>query len=179
MDSYQLGNALAFGTLLQRHSGRVLGYLRKRLSHSPQSDVLAEDLLQEVFFKLHRSRKLYDRNLKFLPWLFSIARSVLLDHLKKPHLEMLSNFDQLPEVAVEVRGEDFVPIPGEQNPGLQQAIRSLPPQQQEALHLRFGDDLKFEEIARRLAIQPPNARQLVHRGLTALRKRLKGKGLQS
>lgn len=83
MESYKMGEVVAFELLFERHSGKVLSYLSKRL----QAPKEAQDLLQEVFFKLHRSRHQYNRTLPFSPWLFSITRSMWIDFLKKRRLE--------------------------------------------------------------------------------------------
>lgn len=161
MESYQLGAGAAFDILFQRHSGRVFGFLSKRLSKKKE----AEDLLQEVFFKLHRSKHLYNTTLPFSPWLFSITRSVLLDFAKKRNLEDL------------VAQEDLERIPSEehhfgknQEGDLGEKLGTLPQAQRQAVSLRVYDEETFEEIALRLSTTPENARQLVSRGLKKLRQ---------
>jgi len=120
--------------------------------------------LQEVFFKLHRSKHLYNATLPFSPWIFSIARSVFLDFMKKKNLEDpvdTNDFDKIttPEpVAVEY--------------DLQGLVSALPDSQREALSLRVYEDKTFEEIALRLSTSPENARQLISRGLKKIRQTL-------
>lgn len=160
MEMYKVGDAIAFEVLFERHSGLVFGYLKKRLSKAKN----AQDLLQEVFLKLHRSRHQYDRTLPFSPWLFSIARSVWLDCVKKKNIEYATE----PEVI-----EDMV------NPeqmmeavtsGLDmEVLNQLPATQKEAVSLRVIDDATFDEIALKLSTSPENARKLVSRGLKKLR----------
>lgn len=153
-----MGDAAAFDILFQRHSPRVFGYLAKRLVHKKET----EDLLQEVFFKLHRSKHLYNATLPFSPWMFSITRSVLLDFAKKKNLEDPvegSNFDQIPSIEIESPIQDLSDILG-----------LLPDQQRQAVSLRVYDEQTFEEIASRLSTSPENARQLVSRGIKKLRQ---------
>ena len=76
---YQNGDDMAFEILYRRNAPRVLGYLKSKL----RNHTSAEDVLQLAFLKLHSSRALYDSKLQFLPWLFTISRSVLFDHLRK------------------------------------------------------------------------------------------------
>lgn len=161
MESYKMGETIAFEVLFERHSGRVQGYLQKKL-FSPKE---AQDLLQEVFFKLHRSRHLYNGTLPFSPWLFSITRSIWLDHLKKRNLEDATEqgkLEALQPVAHIARVSDA-------SAG-QEILDRLPASQEEAVRLRVFDEATFEEIATRLSTSPDNARQLVSRGLRKLRK---------
>jgi DNA-directed RNA polymerase specialized sigma24 family protein len=57
MELYKLGNTIAFDILFQHNSGPVLGYLKRRISKDKQ----AQDILQDIFLKLHRSKHQYDR----------------------------------------------------------------------------------------------------------------------
>lgn len=159
-----MGDTKAFDILFQRHSPRVLGFL----VHKTGSDRLAQDLLQEVFLKFHRSRHQYLSGLPFLPWLYSIMRSVLWDELKKKRREDLIDPSQLDQIAVEPgRMETYEPA----------ALELLPAAQKQAISMRVFDEATFEEIAERLSTSPDNARQLVSRALKKLRGiyALKGK----
>lgn len=160
MDTYQSGDAMAeraFEVLFNRHGGRVLMFLSSRISNRRQ----AEDLTQEVFLKLHRSKHLYRATLPFAPWLFTITRSVMLDHLKRRSLEDptgdLSKFDHL-------QAEDT-----QLEPKPHAALLRLPNDQGEAVRLRIYEDETFEEIAVKLSTSPENARQLFSRGIKKLR----------
>jgi RNA polymerase sigma factor (sigma-70 family) len=158
MESYQMGNATAFDILFHRHSARVLGFLSQRMNKKKE----AHDLLQEVFFKLHRSKHQYNGTLPFAPWLFSITRSVLLDYAKKKNLEDLvdaKHLEQIPSIKQEQVDRDFTDVLG-----------VLPETQRQAVQLRVYDEETFEEIAARLSTSPENARQLVSRGLKKLRE---------
>lgn len=161
MEIYKMGSADAFEILFMRHSGKVLGHLQKKLSSSRET----HDLVQEVFFKLHRSRHQYNGTLPFSPWLFSITRSIWLDHLKKRNLE---------EPVTQERLEVLQPVVqvfgiSESSAG-KEILDHLPANQKEAVGLRVFDDATFDEIASRLSTSPENARQLVSRGLKKLRE---------
>lgn len=165
MALYQEGERGAFDVLFERHAGRVLGYLLKKLRSRKDAD----DVLQEVFLKLHRSRSQYDMKLAFAPWLFSITRSSLVDHLRKLKREDATDpaeFDRLEA--------DRVPEPqaigaSETGYAASELLKSLPASQREAVSLRVYDEATFEEIATRLGTSPENARQLVSRGLRKLK----------
>lgn len=163
MESYQMGITAAFDILFKRHSPQVFGYLAKRMVQKKA----AEDLLQEVFFKLHRSKHLYNKSLPFSPWMFSITRSVLLDFAKRKNLEDTiedSNFDQFATKEMKSTEVD-----------LDEVLGSLPQQQRQVVSLRVYDEKTFEEIASRLSTSPENARQLFSRGIKKLRHAFGGK----
>lgn len=163
MASYQNGSAVAFDVLFERHSGRVFGFLSKRLFNKKE----AEDLLQEVFFKLHRSKHLYNATLPFSPWLFSVTRSVLLDFAKKRNLEDATETEKLEGLLT-----TELKLLETQGPDLGNVLESLPQAQRHAVSLRIYDEKTFEEIAARLSTSPENARQLFSRGIKRLREAL-------
>jgi RNA polymerase sigma factor (sigma-70 family) len=157
MRSYQEGEQMAFEILFKRYAGRVLGFLSKRF-FQPQ---LAQDLTQDVFLKLHRSRAQYVPDLVFAPWLFSITRSVWIDHLKKnrkeepTEKEFLEKLSPATELVFESQDE---------------ILGYLPSNQKTAVAMKIYDDATFEEIASRLETSTANARQLFSRGLKRLRE---------
>ncbi len=155
MVAYQLGEAEAFEELYSRHSGKVLGYLRKKV----RSEALARDIFQATFLKLHKSGGRYNASFPFVPWLFTVCRSELLDALKKPHMKHEALMAEVPENASV--------LPDLENPEI--SLRSLPAPQREAVELRYQRDFSFEEIATALETSPANARQLVSRALRSLR----------
>tara|TARA_B110001454_G_scaffold219192_1_gene251141 strand:- start:23969 stop:24505 length:537 start_codon:yes stop_codon:yes gene_type:complete len=164
MENYQKGIVAAFDILFHRHSARVLGFLSQRIAKKKE----ANDLLQEVFFKLHRSKHLYNVTLPFAPWLFSITRSVLFDYSKKKNLEDSVDVKDLEQISI------LEPEAVDKN--LTEVLETLPQQQQQAIRLRVYDEETFEEIAARLSTSPENARQLVSRGIKKLRQAFNGKG---
>lgn len=162
MGFYQNGEVLAFNELYSRYAVRVMMFLRKKC----RSEKLAQDLTQEVFLKLHRSRAQYDQNLPFAPWIFSVTRSVFLDAAKKKNLEVAT----LPE------DFDKFPAPNKPIDNSAEFLQELPPSQKEAVGLRIFDEATFEDIALKLSTSPENARQLFSRGLKQLKARMIGGG---
>lgn len=161
MEYYKMGEVVAFELLFERHSGKVLSYLSKRL----QAPKEAQDLLQEVFFKLHRSRHQYNRTLPFSPWLFSITRSMWIDFLKKRRLEDATDPEVIDKLAQVTSG-----LGSSELSFGKEILDGLPANQKEAVGLRIYDEATFDEIALRLSTSPENARQLVSRGLKRLKQ---------
>lgn len=156
MRAYQQGDEQAFATLYRRHSPRVYGYLQSRL----RERVFVDDVFQATFLKLHQARAQYDPSYPFVPWLFTVCRSAMVDGLRSRGRSR----EELDPVAVEAAAAP-APEPEPELPDL----GALPPEQRSAVELRYRDDLPFEEIARRLQTSPANARQLVSRAVRRLR----------
>lgn len=73
----------AFNTLYDRHAGQVLGVLYKIISDRN----LAEEILQEVFWRVWNKAHLFDpAKAKFIVWLFSISRRLAIDVHRKQRL---------------------------------------------------------------------------------------------
>jgi len=155
MDSYVKDDSMAFEILYQRYAGQVVGYLTQK-TRSPKS---AQDLAQDVFLKLHRSRHQYNKMLPFAPWLFSIARSVFLDSVKKRSLEDVTENQVFEKLAAPNLVNESVPVD----------LSVLSETQKTVVSLRVYDEATFDEIAQRLSTTPDNARQIFSRGIKTLK----------
>jgi RNA polymerase sigma factor (sigma-70 family) len=157
MKAYQQANEMAFTILYERYSGKLYGFLQGKL-HDPNS---VDDVFQGVFVKLHQTRASYDPAFPFAPWLFTVCRSVLVDHVRKKARSQ----EDLNPVAIEqaIALQATTDTPGLPN------LDALPAAQRKAVELRYGSELSFDEIARKLDTSSSNVRQLVSRALKKLR----------
>ncbi len=162
MAAYQQGSLDAFQAVygsLAPALGRYLRYLTRRAD-------LADDLLQEVFLQMHRSRATYDPALPVAPWAFGLARNVYLMHRRSSvrfsavHVEL----DDPPEVAVPPDVERFAT-----RDLIRRAVARLDPEQAEPLVLHHVWGFSFEEIAGMVGISPAAARARSSRAMAALR----------
>jgi RNA polymerase sigma factor (sigma-70 family) len=161
MRLYQDAREDAFNILYQRHSGLVYGYLRKRLP----SKQAANDVFQAAFLKLHRSKDQFNSSFSFLPWMFTVVRTTLLDWQKSQ--KQTASALPLPEELASPPPEEQVTLPD---------LSALPGRQRAAMEMRYTGDLSFEEIATRLNTTPGNARQIVSRALKSLKSILSKPG---
>jgi RNA polymerase sigma-70 factor (ECF subfamily) len=159
MTAYQLGNDRAFSMLYSRYSAKVYGFLKGRLHDQGAVD----DVFQATFLKLHSARSRYNASFPFAPWLFTICRNALLDFFRKK----ARNQEDLNEVAI-----SLVVVEEKPEPIAVPDFSALPNTQRQALELRYGSDLPFEEIAKRLETSPANVRQLVSRAIRKLRGKI-------
>ncbi|MFH1017756.1 MAG: RNA polymerase sigma factor [Pseudomonadota bacterium] len=166
MLAYQRGDEDSFRVLYGRYAGRVYGYLRLKLS----SRSVVDDAFQTVFLKLHQFRGRYRPVLPFAPWLFTISRNVVWDILRSQARSM----EDASPMDIE-QASVMQPTPATDLPEL----ATLTPERRQALELRFGQDLSFHEIAKRLETSPANVRQLVSRSLRQLKRTMGGRGTKS
>ncbi|MCK5601074.1 sigma-70 family RNA polymerase sigma factor [Candidatus Pacearchaeota archaeon] len=167
MQNYINGDVEAFHILYHRHKGRVLGYLNSRLESQDE----AEDVFQEVFTKLHKYRFKYKKDIPFLPWLFTVVKNTLIDHIRK-------NATRNKHIQLGAEQINNAQNIKEENLSIAEAISelsSLSNKQRQAIELRFNDDLSFEDIAIRMNTSQTNVRKIVSRAIQKLRGLMLGK----
>jgi RNA polymerase sigma-70 factor (ECF subfamily) len=168
------GDPDAFDALLARYQNRLYRYL-VRLTANP---AVAEDLFQETWLKVITRIHRYDERRPFEPWLFSVARNLAIDHLRKASPESLDEPSESGETRIARLGADE---PGslerllerERRGLLERKLEGLPALYREALSLRFEEEMTFEEIAEVLSAPVSTVKSRVQRALSTLRRRMK------
>jgi RNA polymerase sigma-70 factor, ECF subfamily len=167
------GDVQAVGPLMERYQHRLYRYLL-RLVWQPAT---AEDLFQQTWMRVMEKIRRYDPNRNFESWLFTVARNLAMDHLRRYQPESLDE----PLASGESRMELVAgPGPGaleqllaEERAGwLVQALAELPPVFREVLTLRFEEEMKVEDIAVVLGVPLGTAKTRLHRAMKHLRSRL-------
>ena len=166
MIGYQAGAAEAFDELYRLVSQKLLKFLIvKTLDRQ-----WAEELFQETFLQIHRSRSTYLPGKPVTPWLFSIAHHVFLNdrrsRTRRSNREE-SLEDHLIDFPILSNIEPIVEIDGIKN-----ALASLPSEQRESILLHHYWGFSFKEIGATLGIRTSTAKLRAHRGLISLRERL-------
>lgn len=157
-------DAHAFRELYDRYAARIHGYHRRRTG----SDEPAYDLTAETFAQAWLVRERFEDRLdgKAGPWLFAIARNVLLMSVRRHQIERRAR------ERLGVPREDDSPPQETWLDGLDEALDELPASQREALRLRIEEELGYDQVAAELGTSPQAARVRVHRALSNLRRRL-------
>jgi RNA polymerase sigma factor (sigma-70 family) len=160
------GSSAAFRELYERYAERIY---RFQLSRCGDADA-AHDLTAETFAQAWFSRTRFrdEAGGSAAPWLFGIARNLLLASVRRRRLEraactklgILERLDREP-AAAEPEGSWL--------DGLEDALAELPESQLDAIRLRYSEDLTYDDVAGALATTPQAARVRVHRGLATLR----------
>ncbi len=173
------GDRAAFGSLVEKYKQPVMNFIFRTL----RDETEAEDLAQNVFLQVYKSRDRYQRTAKFSTWLFTIARNLCLneirrrsrhpaDSLEESHSE---NEDQ-PQRQYEDK-KVFLPteniLHGELAKKIAEAVAELPENQRTAILLCQQDELSYEEIAEILDCSLSATKSLIHRGRETLKEKLK------
>ena len=166
----------AFVEVCERH----VDALRRWLRRETRDDDVAAELVAETLAAAWSSRKRFRHpgSGSARPWLFGIARNLLLRYWQQGAVERrarqrlafrldVAAADPYDEVERRVAASAT-------SDRLRNGLDALPREQREALTLRVVDEIDFDEIASELAIAPTTARTRVFRALTALRTRFEG-----
>lgn len=155
MMAYQRGDAAAFAELVARHERPLWCFLR-RLT---RDDGLAEDLLQETFMRVIHSANHWRPEAKFTTWVYTIARNLCIDHVRKQaHRRALSldalsarEEDSSPRLHERIAGDDLgaerLAHSRELAQRVERALAELPEAQREVFLMREVLELPFAEIA--------------------------------
>lgn len=168
------GDPDAFDALLARYQNRLYRYLLRLTANPAVADDLFQDTWLRVITRIHR----YDERRPFEPWLFSVARNLALDHLRKTSPESLDEPAETGESRAAQLGN---PEPGtlerlldgERRNVLVRELAELPALYREALTLRFEEEMTFEDMAHVLSAPLSTVKSRVQRALALLRKRMR------
>ena len=168
MVEYLAGRIEAFDGLYTALAGRVRGYLLSQCRDA----TLADDLLQDTFMQMHRSRRTYEPGRPVTPWVFAIAHHVYL--MKRRSTGRRLRFEE--RLAVDAKASDGAHddlraiVDGDQ---VRRALEQVPSDQREALLLHHVEGWSFGEIAARLGIRVNAAKTRAFRGMKKMRENLK------
>ena len=168
------GDQAAFAILVRRHQSRVLN-LAYRFSRDRQD---AEDLAQEVFFKVWRHARSFRGQAAFSTWLYRLAVNTCLNFRQRKKtrpdpLTLTKDIESTAETAadgLEARQRENL---------LDQAMAALPPRQKMALILAGFEGKSYEEIASVMEVSVPAVESMLfraRRNLAASLRPLKKKG---
>ena len=175
MTRYCAGDATAFRALYQAIAPRLLGYL-VRLA---RDRTVAEDLLQQTFWKVHRARAAYVVGADPLPWIYAIAHRTFLDEVRRrSRAATVTSPDDLPEIPAAQSGvaatvvAEQPDVDPERTRAALDALAALPAPQREAVILTKLDGKSFREAAEIAGTTTGAMKVRAHRGYVALRKAL-------
>lgn len=163
MVRYQGGDARAVEELVRRLSPSLMGFLMAWLV-SPSD---AEDMLQECWFRIHRSRHTFRPGQPVLPWIFAIARHTRLDGYRRRSRRerrelLMAEPQERPQRAPRVA----------QQPDIWRLLEALPPQQREVIVLLKISGMSLHEVARATGATVGAVKQRAHRAYAKLRELL-------
>jgi len=138
MLNYQQGSHAAFERLYQQHKGPVYRYILRQGIAQDQAD----ELFQDIWSAIIKSRLTYQVKAKFTTWLYQIARNKIVDHYRqhKQHL-------QLEDEHLENTPDDEIEGSEDQRNQLLGEVANLPFPQRQSFLLYYESGLTMEAIA--------------------------------
>ena len=178
VEAHCRGDREAFGELVRRYGGCVLGYLTKMSG----SRATAEDLFQETFQRVHQKAHTL-RGRRFRPWLFRIATNVAVDGVRRQSrglkaVSLNRNSDCSNESGSQVALADSRSEPSgqairaEQREQVRRAIELLPERQRATLVLAYYQQLSYPEVAEVLGCSVGAVKTQMYRALKTLARKL-------
>lgn len=153
MVRYQRGDRDAFATLVRRHKVRVYNFVLRQL----RDPAMAEDVAQDVFLRVVQKASDFKHEARFSTWLYTIARNLTIDLLRKQALRKHPSLDEVrgEKPALGETIEDRHPrssversaVSKEFRESVLRAVDALPADQKEVFLLREIGNLPFKDIA--------------------------------
>ena len=173
------GDREAFARLVEKYKQPVMNLTGRML----RDETEAEDLAQAVFLQVYKSARNYEKKAKFTTWLFTIARNLCLNEIRRRTRHPAESFDQphpsqedQPLLQVEDKRTYSPPdtlLQRELAKKVDEALAELPENQRTALLLCRQEELSYDEIAEVLGCSLAATKSLIHRGRETLKQRLK------
>lgn len=179
MERVRRGEATAFAELVERWQQPVISFIYRSLPDAAE----AEDLAQSVFLQIWKTASRYQATAKFSTFLFTIARNLTLNEIRRRGRHPASSLDA-PQDDADLRApqqfKDSAMLTGEQSLTraelmlkVNEAVADLPEKQRTALVLCQDAEVSYEEIAEILCCSVAATKSLIHRGRETLKLRLK------
>ena len=173
------GDWAAFTELVDKYKQPVMNLAYRMLRDAAE----AEDLAQVVFLQIYKSANRYEVSSKFTTWMFTIARNLCLNEIRRRSRHPADSLDTThpghedqPLQQYEDK-KTFSPpdslLQGELEEKIEQALSELPENQRTAILLCRGDELSYEDIAKVLNCSLSATKSLIHRGRETLKQKLK------
>jgi RNA polymerase sigma-70 factor (ECF subfamily) len=172
-----VGDVDRFGELYDRHVDAVLAFHQRRTGSAHTAADLTAETFAEAFTSRHRFR---DTGAPARAWLFAIARRQLARYIRREKVATRARrqLGMPVEVTLDDADRERIEQLADMAPlrlALEEALAALSPAQAQAVTLRVGHDLAYDEIASRLGCSEGAARVRVSRALTRLADEMEGR----
>jgi RNA polymerase sigma-70 factor, ECF subfamily len=163
--------------LIEQYQHRLLRYLVYLTGRRE----LAEDLFQETWIRVLERGHQFNDKYAFSTWLFSVARNLAIDHMRRKQPAsldgLMDNHEGSAPFDVPATGGASAfdqTLQREQGEHIAAGMQHLPAEYREALVLRFQEGMSLEEIASVVRVPLGTVKSRIYRGLSALEPWLKG-----
>lgn len=163
------GDESCFHTLLDRHRNSLIRFLYRMV----QDSGTAEDLAQEVFLRIYRSRTNYEVTARFTTWMFRIATHVALNWLRdQKHVRRQTELEAERDFADLHPSTEQRLVQNVRVNEIRTAIRNLPAKQRAAVLMHKYEGMDYSQIAGVLECSESAVKSLLFRAYESLRAKL-------
>jgi RNA polymerase sigma-70 factor (ECF subfamily) len=163
------GDEDCFGVLLDKHRNSLVHFLYRMVHDQPVS----EELAQEVFLRIYRSRASYEPTARFTTWMFRIATHLALNWLRdETNTRSEERLDLRWEVADRKPSVEQRMVYQARLQEIRDAIALLPDKQRAAVLMHKYQEMEYSQIALVLESSESAVKSLIFRAYETLRARL-------
>ena len=177
----QNGDSKAYTQLLNKYKNSLMFTVLKMVNNRDD----AEDITMQAFTKAFRNLSSYNDQYAFSTWLFKIASNTAIDFLRKKRLKTTSldrNMNEYEESSTSFSQNILDPeldpeeklVLRQRNELMKEVVQSMNPKYRELIDLRFFQELKYDEIAKKLDIPIGTVKVRISRAKALLTEILKG-----
>jgi RNA polymerase sigma-70 factor, ECF subfamily len=173
------GDEAGFNFLAKKYHRAMIHFLYRMV----QNQAIAEELAQEVFLRVYRSRESYRAEAKFSTWLYRIASNLAVNHARDTRNERMAQtvcLDQpdtetgmTPEVADDELSVEDRLLREERMKAIRAHVMALPERQRMAVVMHKYQGMDYRQIGEVLKLSESATKSLLFRAYQTLRERLK------
>jgi RNA polymerase sigma-70 factor (ECF subfamily) len=153
----------AFDALYEKYKRPIMSYIFSMT----RDQNISEDLTQETFLKLYRSRESYETSAKFSTFLWTIAKHTTFDHLAKKR-EHLQSGDEPAETKDESPIADEILIRDLEESKVRDCLDRLSPRSKQIVNLRIFGEESYSEISKITSEPESTVKTILHRSKASL-----------
>jgi RNA polymerase sigma-70 factor (ECF subfamily) len=173
------GDESAFDYLVQKYRRPLVSFMYRMA----RSTAAAEDLAQEVFLRVYRSRQTYEASAKFTTWLYRIASNLAINHARdtrheRPEVTVsLDEPDEESGTTLDVADSSISAeealLRRERMRAIRSKVEALPERQRLAVIMHKYQQMDYKQIAEVLKLSESATKSLLFRAYQTLREQLK------
>jgi RNA polymerase sigma-70 factor (ECF subfamily) len=174
------GNMSAFDVLINKYRKPIVNFMYRMT----RNQAVAEELAQEVFLRVFRSRETYRAEARFSTWLYRIATNLGVNHARDTRHERTASTIYLdepdtesgttPDVADQTPGVEAAMLRDERMAAIREHVMALPERQRMAVLMHKYEGMDYKQIGDVLKLSESATKSLLFRAYQTLREKLKG-----
>jgi RNA polymerase sigma-70 factor (ECF subfamily) len=174
------GNMAGFDYLIQKYRRPIVHFMYRMV----RNQAIAEELAQEVFLRVYRSRETYRAEARFSTWLYRIATNLGVNHARDTRHERAAStvyLDEVdpetgttPDLADSVPGVESNLVRQERMAAIREHVLALPDRQRMAVLMHKYEGMDYKQIGEVLKLSESATKSLLFRAYQTLRGKLKG-----